>query len=147
VNEVEIRELHGQVRALYKSFRANLPQLPGTSASAVRVLGAVARGSGVQPSEIADELGMVSSNVASSLRELEAAGYVERRRSATDGRRVAVTLTPRGAEAVANHRSLRADGLREAIEAALSPAEQAQLSAAIPLLGKLVAAQRMESAL
>lgn len=133
-----------QLRALHRSFRENLPPVDGVSRSAVRVLGAVARSGQIQPRGIADDLGMVSSNVAAALRELEAAGYVERRRSSTDGRRIAVTLTDKGAETVAAHRLLRVTGLRETIETALTPSEQGQLAAAIPLLGKLVIARGSE---
>jgi DNA-binding MarR family transcriptional regulator len=144
MDEGEIRELQGHLRALHRAFRDGLPNVPGVSRSAVRVLGFVARAGDAHPREIADELGMVSSNVAATLRELEAAGYVERRRSATDGRRVVVTLTAHGADAVATHRSLRVDGLREAIGTSLSPSEQDQLAAAIPLLGKIAAAQQRD---
>jgi DNA-binding MarR family transcriptional regulator len=144
MDEAEVKELERHLRALHRSFREGLPPVPGVSRSAVRVLGVVARARAVQPRAIADELGMVSSNVAAALRELEAAGYVERRRSETDGRRIAVTLTTHGVDAVATHRSLRADGLREAIETSLSESEQDQLAAAVPLLTKLVAARQRD---
>ncbi|CAN5126937.1 hypothetical protein BH11ACT4_BH11ACT4_25720 [soil metagenome] len=83
---------------------------------------------------------MTTSNVAAALRELEKAGYVERKRSTADGRRIAVTLTDVGVSAVALHRALRANSLREMVGVALTPAEQQQLAAVIPLLGKLAAA-------
>jgi DNA-binding MarR family transcriptional regulator len=83
---------------------------------------------------------MASSNVAAALRELVEAGYVTRQRSATDGRLITVTLTDQGVSAVAGHRALRANDLRETIEATLTPVEQEQLAAAVPLLGRLAAA-------
>lgn len=141
MNEVEVQKLQAHLRALHRSFRESLPPVAGVSRSAVRVLGVVARAGDVQPRGIADELGMVSSNVAAALRELETAGYVERHRSAIDGRRITVTLTAQGVAAVADHRSLRVGGFQDVIEAALTPAEQKQLAAVIPLLEKLVAAQ------
>ena len=49
-------------------------------------------------------------------------------------------LTERGERAIAARRALRVDALRDAIDAALTAGEQAQLAAAIPLLGRLAAA-------
>lgn len=83
---------------------------------------------------------MTTSNVAAALRELEQAGYVARQRSAADARRIAVVLTEHGAEAVTAHRALRVDGLREAIEGALTSDEQAQLASVIPLIGRISSA-------
>ncbi len=141
MDEVTARELQAYLRALHKQFRDGVPPVEGISRSAVRVLGVVARaegGQGVQPGRIADELGMTTSNVAAALGELESAGYVSRQRSSEDARRITVSLTDRGVSTVATHRSLRVDDLQQTIGAALSAAEQAQLAAVVPLLGKLV---------
>jgi DNA-binding MarR family transcriptional regulator len=82
---------------------------------------------------------MTTSNVAAALRELEEAGYIARQRAASDARRIAVVLTAHGSEVVAAHRALRVDGLREAIEGALTPGEQSRLAAVIPLIGRVAA--------
>ncbi len=136
------RELQEHVRKLYKQFRKDMPPLERASRSAVSVLGVVARDAhasdGVAPGVIADRLAMASSNVATALRELEDAGYIARHRASDDRRRVVVSLTPAGVSAVASHRSLRANSLLDQIETILTPEEQAQLAAAIPLLGRLV---------
>jgi DNA-binding MarR family transcriptional regulator len=143
VEEVEVRTLHAHLRKLNKRVARSFPPLDGVSRSATRVLVIVARspgGQGVRPGQLAEALEMTTSNVAAALRELEQAGYVARQRTATDGRRIAVVLTERGADAVAAHRALRVDGLREAIEGALTLDEQAQLAAVIPLVGRVCAA-------
>lgn len=141
MNEAEIQELQAHLRALQKQFRRDLPPVDGLSHSAVRVLGAVVRGggAGVQPGQLAGELGMTTSNVAAALRALEGSGYVTRQRDDGDRRRIAVRLTKAGTDAVAEHRMLRVGGLRAAIDAELNADEQAQLRAAIPLLGRLAA--------
>lgn len=143
MDEIEVRTLQAHLRKLHKRLARSLPPLDGVSRSATRVLSAVARAGseeGAQPGRIAEAIGMTTSNVAAALRELEQEGYVARRRTPADGRRIAVVLTPRGEHAVAGHRALRTDGLREAIEGALTTAEQAQLAAVIPLIGRVSAA-------
>ena len=143
MDEIEVRTLQAHLRRLHRRVARSLPPLDGVSRSATRVLVVVARcagGEGAQPGRIAEALEMTASNVAAALRELEQAGYVARQRTAADGRRIAVVLTERGAAAVTAHRALRVDGLREAIEGALAPDEQAQLAAVIPLIGRVCAA-------
>jgi DNA-binding MarR family transcriptional regulator len=143
MDATEVRTLQAHLRKLQKRVARSLPPLDGVSRSATRVLVIVARAAGnegVQPGQVAEALGMTASNVAAALRELEQAGYVVRQRKPADGRRIAVVLTERGAEAVTAHRALRVDGLREAIESALTSDEQAQLSAVIPLIGRVCAA-------
>lgn len=149
MDEIDVRELQAHLRTLHRRLRQSVPPVAGVSRSAARVLGAVARAgaeagdageAGAQPGRIADELVMTTSNVAGALRELDDAGYVARRPAASDGRRTVVVLTDAGAQAVAAHRALRVDGLREWVEAALTPDEQARLAAVVPLLGKIAAA-------
>jgi DNA-binding MarR family transcriptional regulator len=146
MDEIEVRTLQAHLRRLHKRIARNLPPLDGVSRSATRVLVIVARSTGgegaegAQPGRMAEALEMTASNVAAALRELEQAGYVARERTVADGRRIAVVLTERGADAVTAHRALRVDGLREAIEGALAPDEQARLAAVIPLIGRVCAA-------
>jgi len=142
MDEVQLAQLQSAVRALHTHLQRTMPPVDGVSRTAARVLGAVARAQDddVQPRRVADELSMTSSNVAAALRELEEAGYIERHRDHHDGRRVSVALTPRGADAVAAHRALRIEGLRATLDAALTPAEQRQLAAAVPLLDRMAEA-------
>lgn len=142
MDETQIAELQSHLRRLHKRSMRSVPPLEGVSRSAARVLRVVARtcgDAGTHPGGIAEALGMTTSNVAAALRELEAAGYIARRRSATDARRIAVVLTAHGSEVVAAHRALRVDGLREAVEGALTPGEQARLAAVIPLIARVAA--------
>jgi DNA-binding MarR family transcriptional regulator len=143
VEETEVRTLQAHLRKLQKQIARSLPPLDGISRSATRVLTIIARSTdeaGTRPGQVAEALEMTTSNVAAALRELERTGYVARVRRAGDGRRIAVVLTDRGTHAVTANRALRADGLRDAIEGALNPDEQAQLVAAIPLIGRVSAA-------
>jgi DNA-binding MarR family transcriptional regulator len=140
VNEDLTQELQTHLWTLMRKTRQNAPPIEGVSRSAARVLVTVARQAGdegVPPGRIAETLAMATSNVAAALRELDEAGYIDRRRSTEDGRRVEVALTTRGARALAERRALRVDALRDAIDAALDDDEQAQLAAVIPLLQRV----------
>ena len=140
----DARALQSVLRTLLRSGRRSVPAITGVSRAASRLLGAIARRGDdeVRPGELADDLGMTSSNVATTLRELEGAGYIERRRAVTDARQILIRLTDRGGEAVAEHRTLKVDALREAIGASLTEAEQAQLVAVVPLLQRVAAGHR-----
>jgi DNA-binding MarR family transcriptional regulator len=58
--------------------------------------------------ELAEVLGVTSQAVSQSVAELERLGYVERRRSAADGRRREVALTAAGQDVVEAGRAARA---------------------------------------
>ena len=89
--------------------------------------------------ELGEELGLDSGTLSPLLKRLEALGFVERRRSAADERRVEVFLTGAGAAL-----SARATAIpqRLADAAGLSPAELDQLR---ETLGRLAAALHTSS--
>ncbi|MCU1540355.1 MAG: transcriptional regulator, MarR family [Arthrobacter sp.] len=84
--------------------------------------------------ELGEELGLDSGTLSPLLKRLESLGFVERRRSAEDERRVEVLLTDAGAALSAN-----AAGIPQQLAdaAGLSPAELDQLR---DTLGRLTAA-------
>ena len=134
----EALRLQQQIRRLIRRQRSERPRIDGLVGRAVQVLGVVGRAVGpVQPGAIADELAMATSNVATSLRELEAIGFIARERSTDDARRVDVEITAAGEAAVTSHRASRAEWLREAADATLTEVEQQQLIAAGALLDRM----------
>ncbi|HEX7659238.1 MAG TPA: MarR family transcriptional regulator [Pseudonocardiaceae bacterium] len=142
MNEAQAARLESQIKRFHRRRQRERPQVTGLSSSSVVVLGLIARAErSVQPGDIAEELGMASSNVAAALRELDAAGYIARARDAEDKRRIRVSLTQRGVAAVAAHRSLRIQWLRTAVEATLTEREQAVLIEAGALLERLAGYQ------
>lgn len=128
--------LHRQIRQLHRRNRRERPRIGTLTDPAMSVLGSVARHH-TGPSGIAADLQMASSNVAAALRELETADLVVRHRDPADGRRTLIELTAAGTDAVADHRTRRADWLRRAADATLSPDEQRQLVDAGPLFERL----------
>lgn len=72
-----------------------------------------------------------------TLNALERRGLVSRRRRNDDARKVDVTLTPAGADLVAETRRVRTQWFGERL-AELSAAEREALTAAVPVLRRLV---------
>src|ERR1700709_1865009 len=106
MQEVEVSEFRAQMRGLQRRLRRESPAVPGVSRSAFQVLAALTRlPEGAQPSQLADEVRMTSSNVPAALRELEAAALIRRQRDdPEDARRVRVFVTKAGARAMADFR-------------------------------------------
>jgi DNA-binding MarR family transcriptional regulator len=137
VNEQEVSELRIQFKRLQSRLRHEVKPVDGLSRTAMRVLSLVTRLGGAQPGQVAEELGMTSSNVAAALRELETSGFVRRERDAVDSRRVRVLVTPAGDAAVSGFRGERDTWLGRAIEATLSDDEQRLLVEAGRLIHRL----------
>ena len=125
------------MRMLGRRLRHELPPVRGVSRSAVQVLRVVARGPEPSPSDVAEKLRMTSSNVAAALRELESAGLVRRGRDPEDGRRVRLSITGAGADAVSCVHAERDTWLGRATEALLSVDEQLTLLRAGELMQRL----------
>jgi DNA-binding MarR family transcriptional regulator len=134
----DVRRFRAQMRSLQRRLRREAHPVYGVSRSALQVLTAVVRcPDAPQPRQIAEELQMTSSNVAAALRELEAAGYVVRRKDSSDARRVSVFATEDGRSVVAGVRSERDTWLGRAVETLLGPDEQRLLLAAGALMQRL----------
>ncbi|MCA1222821.1 MarR family winged helix-turn-helix transcriptional regulator [Streptomyces sp. 8L] len=143
MNDHEVRRFRTQMKILQRRLRRELRPLYGVSRTASQVLAAVVRlGGAPGPRRLADELQMTSSNVAAALRELEAVGYVERRKDSDDARRVSVFLTDRGESVVAHVRGERDTWLGRAMETLLDEDEQRVLLAAGALMERLADFER-----
>jgi DNA-binding MarR family transcriptional regulator len=75
--------------------------------------------------------------MSTTLASLEAQGLVARGADPRDGRRVVITLTTAGDQALQGTRRLREEQLGRAIAEHLTPQEQQSLIAALPLLERL----------
>jgi DNA-binding MarR family transcriptional regulator len=75
--------------------------------------------------------------MGATLAALEARSLVERRPDASDGRRVTMSVTPAGHQALRSKRSARTEQLAKALAWGFTPAEIQTLSAAAPLLERL----------
>ena len=75
--------------------------------------------------------------MGATLAALEARGLVARRPDPADGRRVVLSLTDAGRQALRDKRSARVEQLAQALSRGFTPAELSQLMAAAPLLERL----------
>ena len=71
----------------------------------------------VNPSDLCAEFGVTTARITAVLNELENAGYIERRSSAGDRRRVCVYLTTAGTAHVEEHNLARRKDIEQLIDA------------------------------
>ena len=89
-------------------------------------------------SNLARAEGMRPQSMGSVITALDAAGLVSGRPDPSDGRQTILSLTDACRQLIGEGRAARQDWLFRTIQSQLSPSEQAQLAAAIPLLQQLV---------
>ncbi|MBF9069625.1 MarR family winged helix-turn-helix transcriptional regulator [Streptacidiphilus fuscans] len=105
--------------------------------SEVSVLARLDRDGPMSPSALAACERVRPQAMATTLAGLVDRGLVARAQDASDGRRMQISLTPDGLRFLSDRRSASLRRLAEAVDAALTPAEQEQLLDAIPLLERL----------
>jgi DNA-binding MarR family transcriptional regulator len=88
------------------------------------------------PGTIAGDEGVTSAAVAATLTSLETSGLVHRTRHPDDRRRVIVTITPAGRQALETRESASIDRI-EAVLSGLTIGERERLAAAVPLLERI----------
>ncbi|MGW4912615.1 MarR family winged helix-turn-helix transcriptional regulator [Streptomyces sp. NPDC004270] len=89
-------------------------------------------------SALAREVQITAQAMGATLSALSARGLVERRPDPNDGRRVVLTVTDAGVQALKNKRNARAELLAHALTSGMfTPAELEQLAVAAPLLERL----------
>ncbi|QMU69489.1 MarR family winged helix-turn-helix transcriptional regulator [Streptacidiphilus sp. P02-A3a] len=138
MDDDEVRGFRTQMKLLQQRLRQEALPVQGITRTALQVLAALVRlPEGSQPGQVAQELRMTSSNVAAALRELEAAGYLRRRRDEADARRVLVFVTEPGRALLADVRGERDTWLGRATAALLDQDEQRLLLAAGALMQRL----------
>lgn len=130
----ELRVLIGRLKRRLREEIAS----HGLSLSQVAVLGHLEREGAATVTELARVEGVRSQSMGATVAALEAGGLVKGAPHPTDGRRTVLSLTPRAREWIKASRAAREDWLFHTLQARLSPAEQKKLTAAIPLLKRLV---------
>ena len=89
-------------------------------------------------SELAREVQITAQAMGATLSALRASGLIERRPDPDDGRRVVLTVTEAGLQALKNKRNDRTELIAQALTSgAFTPTELEQLTAAAPLLERL----------
>ena len=109
------------------------PRLPGAQVDVLRL---VERRPGAAVAEVAEELQVAANTVSTLVRELEAAGLLERRRGRADRRVTELHLTTAAHERLADWGRHRQEVLEEVL-GDLQAADREALAAALPALERL----------
>jgi DNA-binding MarR family transcriptional regulator len=134
-------ELRTVVTRLVKKLRAHSPtreKLSLTERSVVRLLDQHPH---LLPSELAEMEKVTTQSMSQILRHLAEGGYIERRPSPTDGRKVHIVLSDAGRQLLQTARQERDEWLHATLTQHCSAAELAALQQALPVLTKLVASE------
>jgi DNA-binding MarR family transcriptional regulator len=114
---------------------------PGLSLTAAATLTTLERSGPCRLTALAAAEGVTQPAMTQLVGRLEAGGLVERCADPDDGRVVRVQLTEEGRDLVARRRAARAERL-SGLLAALAPADQEALAAAMPAINALARARR-----
>jgi DNA-binding MarR family transcriptional regulator len=118
--------------------RLRRESVPALSPGRASVLAHLTRAGGpLTPGELAAADGLQPQSVTRLLADLEARGWVTRRRDEHDGRQARIELTADGRDALARDAEARDRWLASAMTLELSPAERALLRAAADLITRL----------
>jgi DNA-binding MarR family transcriptional regulator len=134
-------ELRTVVTRLVKKLRAHSPtreKLSLTERSVVRLLDQHPH---LLPSELAEMEKVTTQSMSQILRHLTEGGYIERRPSATDRRKVHIAISEAGRQLLQTARQERDEWLHATLTQHCSAAELAALQQALPVLTKLVATE------
>ena len=134
-------ELRTVVTRLVKKLRAHSPtreKLSLTERSVVRLLDQHPH---LLPSELAEMEKVTTQSMSQILRHLAESGYIERRPSATDRRKVHIAISDAGRQLLQTARQERDEWLHATLTQYCSAAELAALQQALPVLTKLVASE------
>lgn len=128
--------LFASVSLLVRRIR-QVPTEGGLSMPERQALSQLDRGGPATSSELARQAQITAQAMGTTLGALQARGLVERRPDPADGRRVILTVTDAGRQALNDKRNARTELLSQALTGTFTPAELDRLAAAAPLLERL----------
>ena len=111
-------------------------QMAGVSVLYAQLLAVIHKWPGIGAAELADREQMTRPSMSGHVKRLGAAGWISREAAAEDGRRVGLTLTSEGVQALDAIRVRRNDWLARRL-AAIGPEARALLAAAAEPLERL----------
>jgi DNA-binding MarR family transcriptional regulator len=138
--DLELIEVAAAVRASVGMLMRRMRQVPAPGDLSVpesSALSKLDRGGPTTAGALARQEQISPQSMGTTLAGLEARGLVERRADPADGRRVVLSATEAGRQALADKRSARTELLAGALSAGFTRAELRQLMTAAPLLERL----------
>jgi DNA-binding MarR family transcriptional regulator len=118
-----------RVRQLHEEGELTLSELS--------VLARLDRGGPLPAGQLAEQERVTPQAMSQVVAALEDRGMVARAADPDDARRFRLSVTPAARRLLAGRRSTKARQIARALEATLTPAEQRQLTAALPLLDRV----------
>jgi DNA-binding MarR family transcriptional regulator len=137
---IEVTRTAGELRALLGRLSRRLRQtsvVGEMTLSQASVLSLLEREGPATPGILATKEHISPQSMGAILISLEALGLVSRTPDPTDGRRLVISLTEAGLQAVRGSRRQREERLAQALADHFTPEEQQVLIAALPLLERL----------
>jgi DNA-binding MarR family transcriptional regulator len=137
-NAVTLAEELRSFGARLKRLLRNQADVGDLTPSQIAVILRLEKDGPATTSALAREAGMRPQSMGTTIAALEALGMVSGAPDAVDGRQTILSLTEHCRAGLIQGRAMRQDWLARTIDDRLSPHEQAQLDAAMPLLRRLV---------
>ncbi|TPG36325.1 MarR family winged helix-turn-helix transcriptional regulator [Flavobacterium pectinovorum] len=139
---MKTKELASSLRTvisiLHKSLRKQMYSVNSLSLTEMETIGHLIRNTTLLPSELANLTRVKTQSMSQIIKKLEELEIITRTPSTKDGRKVYISLTEYGKQAVEKTRFDRDEWLTEAIEQTLTLEEIELLEKAIPVLNKIV---------
>jgi DNA-binding MarR family transcriptional regulator len=139
-DDLDVKEVAVALQVSVGLFLRRLRQAPVQEELTVPEMSALSRlerAGSATPGEMAKAEQITPQAMGSTLGALEQRGLVERRSDPRDGRRVVMSLTEAGHQAVRNKRVARTEQLANVLAAGFTRAELETLMAAAPLIERL----------
>jgi DNA-binding MarR family transcriptional regulator len=133
--------LAGQLDDLLLAVRSATSDRSGLSLTAAATLSRLQREGPARLTELAAAEGITQPSMTALVTRLAEQGLVQRASDPSDGRAVLLSLTPAGADFLAQRRTIRTDRLAPYL-AGLSPDERRDIATAMPALNRLTGALR-----
>jgi DNA-binding MarR family transcriptional regulator len=126
------------ISLLHKSLRKQMYSINALSLTEMETIGHLIRNSALLPSELANLTRVKTQSMSQIIKKLEELELIIRTPSKEDGRKVYISLTESGKQAVEQTRLERDQWLSDAIEETLTKEEKALLEKVIPVLNKII---------
>jgi DNA-binding MarR family transcriptional regulator len=130
--------LRTTISLLHKSLRKQMYSINALSLTEMETIGHLIRNTALLPSELANLTRVKTQSMSQIIKKLEELELIIRTPSKEDGRKVYISLTESGKQAVEQTRLERDQWLSDAIEETLTKEEKALLEKVIPVLNKIV---------
>jgi DNA-binding MarR family transcriptional regulator len=141
--ELDVHEVAGALRVSIGLLVRRLRQVPDSGDLTIPETSALSRldrGGPATSADLAKQEQISPQSMGATLAALEAKGLIKRSQDPADGRRILLSPTERGLEALGSRRNARTEIIATALSRHFTAAEREQLAVAAPLLERMAEA-------